>query len=174
MTKSRYRTTWWRALETAALLGALAGAIHLRVRVVLPAYVGSRSMEPTLQVGDYLLIHRQAYRHHLPNPGDIVALYTLGHEEVWLKRVVAGPGDVVEVRYGTLYRNGQPIQEPYIRDERHDSFPPYRVPRNHVFVLGDNRDDSDDSRSWGPLRRDYIVGRAFLIFWPPEHFRWLR
>ncbi|NLC55297.1 MAG: signal peptidase I [Armatimonadetes bacterium] len=169
--KSRYRTTWWRVLEIAILLSALAGALHLRLRVVLPAYVGSRSMEPTLRVGDYVLINRRAYQHRLPALGDIIALNTLDREEVWLKRVVAGPGDVIELRGGVLYRNGQACHEPYIQEVGHYSFPRYRVPRNHVFVLGDNRDRSEDSRVWGPLRRDYIVGRVFFVYWPCARMR---
>ena len=170
MGKERYRSPWWRAFEIAILVAALAGAAYLRLRVLLPAYVTSRSMTPSLLMGDYVLINRLAFRNRLPVPGEIVAFNTLGREQVWVKRAVAGPGDRVEVRRGALYRNGRRVPEPYILDRLHLSSRPVTVPPDHVFVLGDNRDNSDDSRDWGPLKHEYMLGKVFYIYWPRDRF----
>jgi len=157
---------WRRALEWSLLVPALAGAIYLRACVLMSGCVVSRSMEPTLHVDDYFLIDRLAYKHRLPAPGDIVAFHTLDRKQVWVKRAVAGPGDTVELRAGVLYRNGRVVREPHIRQRLRLSFPLTQVPQDEVFVLGDNRDNSDDSRNWGPLHHDYMIGRAFFIYWP--------
>ncbi|HEX2998630.1 MAG TPA: signal peptidase I [Armatimonadota bacterium] len=169
MAGTKQRGFWWHVFETSALLAALVGAAYLRLQVLLPAYVPSRSMEPTLRVGDYFLINRLAYKNRIPEPGEIVAFNSLDRKEVWVKRVVAGPGDVVAIHGGTLYRNGRPVSEPYLPQHLRRDFPPVRVPQEHVFVLGDNRDNSDDSRDWGPLHHKFLVGRAFLIYWPRAH-----
>lgn len=155
-----------RVIEWVVLLAGVAAAVSLRLYVLLPAYVPSRSMEPTLRVGDFLLIHRLAYRARLPQPGEIIAFNTLDRRQVWVKRVVAGPGDRVELRQGKLLRNGQVVDEPYMQQQLGLSYGPRVVPEGHVFTLGDNRDNSDDSRNWGPLRRDFVVGKVFLVYWP--------
>ena len=80
--------------------------------------------------------------------------------------MVAGPGDRVELRQGKLLRNGQVVDEPYMQQQLGLSYGPRVVPEGHVFTLGDNRDNSDDSRNWGPLRRDFVVGKVFLVYWP--------
>lgn len=163
--KQRGRFGVW---EIFLLLAGLAGAAYLRLHLVLPAYVSSNSMEPTLRVGDYFLINRLAYRHRLPKPGDIVAFHTLHRAEVWVKRAVAGPGDWIALRRGVLIRNGKRVEEPYVQEHLGLDYGPRLVPPGHVFVLGDNRDTSDDSRNWGPLRQDFLIGKVFLIYWPPE------
>ncbi|MBI3945929.1 MAG: signal peptidase I [Armatimonadetes bacterium] len=157
----------WRVWERVLLLAGLAGAACLRLFLVLPAYVSSPSMEPTLRVGDYFLINRTAYRRRPPRPGDIVAFHSLHRAEVWVKRAVAGESDQVALHRGVLLRNGVPVAEPYIRQRLGLSYRPERVPPGHVFVLGDNRDTSDDSRHWGPLRRDFLVGKVLFVYWPP-------
>ncbi|MDH7570226.1 MAG: signal peptidase I [Armatimonadota bacterium] len=161
-------------MEWTLLLTGIAGAILMRVYVVLPAYVPSKSMEPTLRVGDHVFINRFAFRRRLPSPGEVVALNTLDRQEVWVKRVVAGPGDRVGLRRGVLYRNGQPVKETYVLQRMGVNARTVTVPANHVFVLGDNRDNSDDSRDWGPLRRDFLVGKVVFIYWPPGRMGWVR
>ena len=165
MSGSGKRGSGSRALKTVVLLAGVAGIVCLRAFWVLPAYVSTRSMEPTLRPGDFFLVNRLAYRSHRPAAGDVVAVYALDREDVWVKRVVAGPGDVVALRAGTLYRNGRPVREPYARKSR-QAMLRVKVPAGRFFVLGDNRDNSEDSRTWGTLKRDLIIGKVALIYWP--------
>jgi signal peptidase I len=143
------------------------------VRPVIAAsfYVGSESMVPTLEVWDRVLINKLAYDLDEPERGDIVLFRSPdGGEDPLIKRVVGLPGDKIAVCYDRLYVSGEPQREPYVNDDFRELQTPYgprEVPADHVFVMGDNRGNSQDSRVFGPLPKENIEGEAFLRFWPP-------
>lgn len=140
-------------------------------------YVGSPSMVPTLKVGDEpfekdrVLVNKLAYDFSTPERGDIVLFESVGGgEEVLIKRAVGLPGDTIEVRRGFLFVNGERRREPYVNDRtrtRQPPFGPVTVPEGHVFVMGDNRGNSSDSRVFGAVPEEDLIGEAFVRFWPP-------
>jgi signal peptidase I len=143
-------------------------------------YVGSGSMEPTLHgcqrcTNDRVLINKLAYDFEEPERGDIVLFRDPeGGAEPLIKRVVGLPGDRIAVRYGKLVLNGEPRKEPYVVNRacvrgvpKTCSFGPVTVPEGHVFVMGDNRARSYDSRFFGPVPDDSLIGEALFRFWPP-------
>jgi signal peptidase I len=138
---------------------------------VLEAFrIPSESMVPTLEVGDRVFVNKFIYRFSEPERGDIVVFESVnGGEEDLIKRVVALPGDTVAVSGNVLSVNGEPQSEPYLNREIPDDsfFGPSRVSEGEVFVMGDNRANSADSRVFGPLPVENIEGEAFMRFWPP-------
>ena len=138
---------------------------------VLEAFrIPSESMVPTLAVGDRVFVNKFIYRFTEPERGDVVVFESVnGGEEDLIKRVVGVPGDEIEVRSGTLLVNGEPQNEPYLNREIPDDsfFGPSRLSEGEVFVMGDNRANSADSRVFGPLPVENIEGEAFMRFWPP-------
>lgn len=152
----------------------------VRPVVAAPFYIGSESMDPTLHgcegcTNDRLLINKLAYDIKAPKRGDI-ALFDdqQGGEKTLIKRVVGIPGDELELRNGKLSVNGEPLQEPYVKNDpckpgypKTCSFGPVTVPEDHYFMMGDNRTRSTDSRFFGPVPEDDIIGEALLRFWPP-------
>jgi signal peptidase I len=138
---------------------------------VLEAFrIPSESMVPTLEVGDRVFVNKFIYRFTEPERGDVVVFESVnGGEEDLIKRVVGVAGDEVEVRNGTLLVNGEDREEPYLNRNLpfNDSYGPTEVPEGHVFVMGDNRANSADSRVFGPLPIENIEGEAFVRFWPP-------
>ena len=145
----------------------------VRPFVVEAFWIPSESMVPTLEVGDRVLANKFIYRFTEPERGDIVVFQSVenGREEL-IKRVVAVPGDTVSVQGGRLFVNDEPQREPYVnKDLPDESFAaPVEVPPGHVFVMGDNRANSADSRVFGPVPKENIEGEAFLLFWPPSRF----
>ncbi|HKH10802.1 MAG TPA: signal peptidase I [Rubrobacter sp.] len=129
--------------------------------------VTSGSMAPTLRAGDHVLVDKLAYRMGDPRRGDLVAFRGAGGG-VMIKRAVGLPGDTVAVRDGVLYVNGTRVVEPYVNYGLNESnyFGPVRVPGDHVFVMGDHRENSRDSREFGPVRRGDLIGRVALRVWP--------
>jgi signal peptidase I len=135
-------------------------------------YIPSESMVPTLEVGDRVFVNKFIYHFREPERGDIVVFRSVeGDEEDLIKRVVAVSGDEVAVEDGRLLVNGEPQSEPYLNrafppDE--SSYGPAKVPEGEVFVMGDNRANSRDSRFFGPVPLENIEGEAFASFWPPS------
>jgi signal peptidase I len=143
----------------------------VRPFVVEAFYIPSESMVPTLRVGDRVLVNKFIYRFTEPQRGDVVVFKSVeGDSEDLIKRVVGVPGDEISVRNGRLIVNGEPQREPYVNKKYPDrSFSaPITVPKGHVFVMGDNRTNSQDSRVFGPVPERNIEGEAFLRFWPPD------
>ena len=143
----------------------------VRPFVVEAFYIPSESMVPTLEIGDRVLANKFIYRFTEPERGDIVVFKSVeGGEEDLIKRVVGIPGDKISVKNGTLFVNGKPQKESYVNKSFPDrSFAaPTKVPPNHVFVMGDNRANSRDSRFFGPVPEKNIEGEAFIRFWPPN------
>jgi signal peptidase I len=157
-------------LETLLITGLLFLSINLftsRIRVE-----GS-SMEPTLKHGEFVVVNRLAYRWKDLQRGDIVVFYyPLDPERRFIKRVIGLPGDTVEMRDGQVWVNGRPLQETYIRKGGLEDGV-WKVEEGHIFVLGDNRANSSDSRAWGLLSTRDVIGRAVLIYWPPDQLAFL-
>ena len=144
----------------------------VRPFIVEAFYIPSESMVPTLEVGDRVFVNKFIYRFAEPERGDIVVFESIeGSEQDLIKRVVAAPGNSVAVQNGVLFVNGQPQEEPYVNDAFPDGsfFGPTTVPEDSVFVMGDNRGNSRDSRFFGPVSISNVEGEAFLTFWPPSH-----
>ncbi|MEJ7842255.1 MAG: signal peptidase I [Rubrobacter sp.] len=141
----------------------------VRPFVVEAFWIPSGSMIPTLQINDRVLVNKFIYRFTEPKPGDVVVFSSVDDRNTDLiKRVVAVAGDRVSVRTGRLFVDGKPQKEPFTNKKFPDrSFSaPITVPKGHVFVMGDNRANSSDSRVFGPLPKENIEGEAFLRFWP--------
>ena len=141
----------------------------LRPFVVKTYWIPSESMVPTLEVGDRLFVNKFIYLFTKPKRGDIVVFDSLETDDELIKRVVAAPGDRVRVRNGVLRVNGDFPDEPYtvpIVFPDGSDFGPTRLSREEVFVMGDNRGNSRDSRFFGPVPLENIEGEAFFMFWP--------
>jgi len=131
--------------------------------------IPSESMVPTLEVKDRILANKFIYRFTEPERGDIVVFDSVeSDDDTLIKRVVGLEGDEIRVQGGLLFVNGEPQEEPYLNEEEtfRGYYGPSIVPEGHVFVMGDNRDNSADSRVFGPLPSDNVKGEAFLRFWP--------
>jgi signal peptidase I len=134
-------------------------------------WIPSGSMIPTLEIGDRVFVNKFIYRFTEPERGDIIVFQSVDRtNEDLIKRVVGLPGDEISVRSGKLFVNGEPQKEPYTNKKLPDRsfYAKTTVPKNHVFVMGDNRGNSADSRVFGPLPEKNIEGEAFLRFWPPD------
>jgi signal peptidase I len=156
-------------IEIVLIVGAaLVLALLIQQFIVKPFSIPSGSMEPTLVQGDRILVARFAYRFGDPKPGDVVVFDPpTSSKEEYVKRVVAVAGDTVAVHDGKLYVNGEPMTEPYLKDTNlAGTFEEITVPKDMVFVMGDNRNNSADSRVFGPVPKSSILGRAFAIYWP--------
>jgi signal peptidase I len=138
----------------------------VRPFVAEPFRIPSESMKPTLEPGDQVLATKFAYRLTEPERGDL-AVFDDGSGAV-IKRVVGLPGDVISVEDGVLVVNGEPRKESYVNYRLTDSsfFGPETVPEGHIFMMGDNRSNSRDSRTMGPVPEKDLIGRAVLRFWP--------
>ncbi len=156
------------------LLIALVVALVVRVAIAEPRYIPSNSMDPTLHIGDRLLVDKLSYRWQPPHRGDIVVfnppaqLVKLGYtrDQAFIKRIIGEPGDQIQVQGGQMILNGQPLPEAYIAEAPQYEMPAVTIPSGYVFVLGDNRNDSNDSHVWGPLPQQNVIGKARLRFWP--------
>ena len=137
-------------------------------------YIPSSSMEPTLAPGDRVLDLKFAYLLSGPERGDLATVKDPANaDQTLIKRVAGLPGDTVEIRDGALYINGERQNEPYVNYRLTDSsfFGPVEIPSGHVFVLGDNRANSRDSRDFGPVAQKDLRGQVVLRFWPLSRLR---
>lgn len=193
---------WQKLLKeyAEALIIALILAFFIRTFVVQAFKIPSGSMLETLQIGDHLLVNKFLYGIKIPftnaiivpisNPDfqDIVVFeFPEDESKDFIKRVIGLPGDTIEVRDKEVYRNGEKLNEPYAQhtDAKNlsrlinprDNFGPVTVPEDQYFVMGDNRDESYDSRFWGFLSREKIKGKAWIIYWSSRglsEIRWDR
>jgi signal peptidase I len=181
-----------------ALAVAFLLALFIRTFIVQAFKIPSGSMLPTLQIGDHILVNKLRYGLRLPivgkrvvkladpRTGDIIVfVYPVDPQKDFIKRVVAGPGQTVEVRHKRVYVDGEPLDESYAHfadgpgdDSRltpRDNYGPVTVPEDKAFVMGDNRDRSYDSRFWGFVPLDDVRGKAFMIYWSWDgDDRWVR
>ena len=173
--KAGWRSLWSGQQGNLRVLAiALVMALAVRIFIAEPRYIPSNSMDPTLYIGDRLLVEKVSYRWQDPQRGDVVVfapppqLTRLGYEpgQAFIKRVIGEPGQTVQVRQGEVVVDGVPLQEPYILEPPAYTMNPVVVPEGQVFVMGDNRNDSNDSHVWGGLPQGNIIGRARWRFWP--------
>ena len=129
------------------------------------------SMQPNLYVGYRVMTEKVSYRFHEPNRGDIVIVERADQEVDLVKRIVALPGEIIEVRAGQVWLNGEQLTEPYVKEFGGPSYGPSRVPDGTVFILGDNRRLSHDSRTFGPVSLDSVNRRVIFIYWPLDEFK---
>jgi signal peptidase I len=133
------------------------------------ARVDGRSMSPTLEDHDRLIVNKLAYEIGEPRPGDIVMLhYPLDPDKMFVKRIIAREGDSVRIVDGRVSVNDVPLHDEYVPEEfrSHDDWGPSVVQQGYYFVMGDHRNNSSDSRHWGPVPKKYIVGRVNVRWWP--------
>jgi signal peptidase I len=158
----------WRPVANLALQLALLATLVAAFFVRLPQVAGL-SMEPHIRSGEYVLINTFAYRIGVPHRGEIVAFRHEGDARaVFIKRVIGVTGDRIRIDRGLVYLNGVKLDEPYVLHADARSFDEIAVPAGAVYVLGDNRAESEDSRFFGPVRDDRLIGRAVAGVWPPR------
>ncbi len=160
--------------ETLVVFGAIFAAIYLFVAQFHK--VSGNSMVPTFHNGDYLITEKVSYRLREPKPGEIVVLRNPRDEsQDFIKRIIAVPGNTLEIRNGAIYINNQPTKENYLpvgASTKAGAFitenTPITVGDNQYYVIGDNRNHSSDSREWGPITKEELIGRALFRYWPPK------
>jgi signal peptidase I len=158
-----------RSVVLPVLVCAVVLVLLLGTFVVEPVAVPTGSMSPTLRAGDHVLVNKLAYRFGEPRRRDLVVFRSAASGDLLLKRVVGVGGDRVGVEDGVLRVNGRAVREPFVDRRLVDSvyFGPVRVPGGSVFVMGDRRSNSVDSRTFGPVPRSRVVGRVDARVWPP-------
>lgn len=145
---------------------ALVIFLLLQTTIQSSIVLGS-SMEPGLEDGQRLIINKAVYHFRDPARGDVIILHPpIEPQKEYVKRVIGIPGDTIEVRNGVVYINGSPLYEPYIKETPRNNFSPFIVPENNYFVMGDNRNNSNDSRTGWTVTSDNIIGEAWLRIWP--------
>ena len=195
----KHRGSFWKELPVLIVI-AFAIALLIKTFLLQAFFIPSASMEPTLKVGDRVLVEKLSYTFGEPDRGDVVVFerevaglvnappaedepfyvdivnafkelfgFPTGSEQDFIKRVMAVGSDRIEGRDGTVYVNGEPVEEDYLPEGTETSdFSEVQVPEGMIFVMGDNRSNSDDSRSFGPIDANKVVGRAFVLIWPPS------
>ncbi|MBF7083599.1 signal peptidase I [Desulfallas sp. Bu1-1] len=160
-------------LESVAI--AVLLAVLIRMFVFQPFVIPSGSMEPTLQVGDRIMVSKFTYHFTEPKRGDIIVFkFPLDPSRNFVKRAIGTGGETVSIRNSRLYINGRQVPEDYLpAGLRFADYGPVEVPPGSYFMMGDNRNNSDDSRVWGMLPGENIVGKAVLIYWPLNRIRLL-
>ena len=173
------RSRRWILETIGIVVFALVVALLLRTFVFQTFYIPSGSMEPTLQIGDRIIVDKLSYHLHSVDRGDIIVFARPPLEDCagppvndLVKRVIGLPGERISSRGNTVLINGKPLAEPWLPkgEALGQPIPPTVVPPNSYYVLGDNRDGSCDSRYWGPVPRSLIVGKVVLRFWPLSQF----
>ncbi|MGI9053421.1 MAG: signal peptidase I [Ilumatobacteraceae bacterium] len=181
--KPRHAPRRRRALVDWAIVIGVALLVAFLVRTFVLAHfvVDGTSMANTLYDADRVFVNKLSYRLHDPNRGDVVVLHQISgaSERDLIKRVIALPGETIEIRSCQVLIDGRLLQEPYLDPavvqpgNCGGELAPVAVPEDEVFVMGDNRGGSQDSRVLGTIREDDLVGRAFVVFWPRNHWQWL-
>jgi signal peptidase I len=158
------------------LLTAVAIVLIVRMTILDNRIVPSGSMMPTIRPGDRLFVEKVTHHFAGLHPGNIVVFdppEAANFEDDLIKRLIAMEGDSVEVKNGALYLNDQPVEEPYVEERMNYEMAKQIVPAGKIFVLGDNRNSSLDSHRWGFADLDSVQGKALLIYWPLNRFRFI-
>ncbi len=166
---------WQKTRENVQIIAiALFLALFIRAFVAEPRYIPSDSMLPTLEVGDRLVVEKISYHFHPPAKGEIVVfeppqqlqIQGYGKGQAFIKRVIGTPGETIQIQNGKVYLNNIPLKEDYIAEPPNYQMEAVRVPEDQLFVMGDNRNNSNDSHVWGFLPKQNIIGHACYRFWP--------
>ena len=158
----------WLVELGETVLPAIVIAVLINLFLAQATRVYGSSMEPNLHTDQRLVVEKLSYRLHQPQRGDVVVLRLPERgPELLIKRVIALPGETIEVRDGQVMINGAMLPEPYLSQQTRGQYGPVQVPEGHIFVMGDNRGASNDSRVFGPVPQVRIVGRAWVSYWPP-------
>ncbi len=182
------KSFWREVLETVILTILI---FFLAESVIQPFRIQGSSMDPTFHTDELLMVNKAAYFHFDINPwlrifpwvkaegshtfwlfggpqrGDVVVFeYPRDPSQDYIKRVIGLPGEKVEVKSGVVYINDKPLNEPYIKEPPFSAYGPVVVPQDSLFVMGDNRNGSSDSRAWGFLPIDRVIGKALIVYWP--------
>ena len=159
-------------IETLVI--AVLLAFLIRTFVFESFQVSGRSMQPTLYTNDRVLVNKLAFDFGKPKTGEIIVFKSpVIPTQDWIKRVIGVPGDTVSIRNDTVYINGKPYREPFLKYRQSGNYGPVKVPPGDLFVLGDNRPISEDSRYFGMLSQSRVRGQAFVVWWPLNSLRWL-
>jgi len=176
---------------------AIIIATIIRALIIQAFKIPSSSMEDTLLIGDHIIANKFIYGTNLPFSGKtilkftqpkrgevVIFRYPKNPSLMFIKRCIGLPGDTIEVKDKIVYVNGVKLDEPYVfhkdmntypaNANNRDNYGPVVVPKDEFFVMGDNRDNSDDSRFWGFLPYKYLRGKAWLVYWPPDRIRIIR
>lgn len=155
---------------------ALAIVLVLRTFIVGMYYVPSGSMIPTLQLNDHVVVTKLSYKMHEPERGDVIVFKYPPNEEQdlpekdYVKRLIGLPGETLEIKNNTVYIDGVALDEPYVNsDTAMPDYGPITIPEGNYFAMGDNRNNSSDSRVWGFVPEEYLIGKAQCIYWPMQH-----
>jgi signal peptidase I len=150
------------------ILPAVVIALLIHVFLAQATRVYGQSMQPSLHTNERLVVEKLSYRFHGPRRGDVVVLHdpTDGSTELLIKRVIGLPGERVTIADGRVFIDGVALEEPYLDQQTDSSGRSWLVPPLHVFVMGDNRGASRDSRVFGPIPLESVVGRALVRYWP--------
>jgi signal peptidase I len=195
MTSTTFRKSTFREYFESIVIAVIL-ALFIRTWIVQAFKIPTGSMENSLLIGDHLLVNKFVFGptstlfEQVVTPtkavqrGDILVFkYPEEPERDFIKRVIGLPGETLEVRHKQLYIDGVRLNEPHLQDQmpvlepglialdRRDNFGPIAVPADHYFMMGDNRDNSEDSRFWGPLPHAYVKGKAMIIYWSYEDYR---
>ncbi len=170
---TRLWRTWGDNIQI--LMVAVLLAFLIRTFIAEPRFIPSASMVPTLQLGDRLVVEKVSYQLHPPERFDITVfrvppqLQQDGYQsdQAFIKRVIGVPGDRIAIQKGRVYLNDQPLPEPYVVEiPKLEDLPAVTVPAKQLFMMGDNRNNSNDSRYWGFLPLENVIGKAVLRFFP--------
>jgi signal peptidase I len=170
----------WRRMGREVVAGLqtlISAAVYATLIVTFGfqvARVDGLSMAPTLEDHDRLIVNKLVYELGDPRPGDIVMLYyPLNPDKMFVKRVIAREGDTVRIVDGRVYVNDVPLRDDYVPAEfrSHDDWGPQVIQQGYYFVMGDHRNNSSDSRHWGPVPKKYIVGKVKVRWWPLQDAR---
>lgn len=179
----KWQQFWRKQTENLQIVGlALAISVLIRLLIAEPRYIPSNSMIPTLDIGDRLVIEKVSYHFNSPatgniivfEPPDILQLQGYTKDQAFIKRIIGLPGETIDIKNGRVYIGDRPLEEDYIAELPDYLWEgPVTIPENQYFVMGDNRNNSNDSHIWGFLPKDNIIGRAVFRFWPFERIGFL-
>ncbi|HWI54694.1 MAG TPA: signal peptidase I [Desulfobacteria bacterium] len=151
-----------------SVIVAVLLALIIRFFLFQPFFIPSGSMEPTLKKGDRIVVSKITYRLSEPKRGDIIVFkYPVNPKRDFIKRLIGLPGETLEVKNSQVYIDGKVLEQSFLpKGLTYNNFGPVKIPEKQYFMMGDNRNNSEDSRFWGTLPEENIIGRAMFVYWP--------